>query len=301
MFHSGFNANCWWIDFRPFGECWSEAFLAVVSIFLVAYALYPDCGRRRLRVTTALVTILLGGSAWNVVNFYLLVCRGAIEAGFLVPFSIFVSVALVIVLVGLGGTRGRRGDVASQVFIFIGFTVLVFGFGLAQMYCFGKTDYRRKAEAVVVFGARVYADGRCSDAVADRVRTGCALVGGGFGKTLILSGGPGDGAIHETEAMRAMAVNLGVPDESIVLDKDGLNTGMTVGNTCRIFESRGIERVLVVSHFYHLPRIKMAYQRRGWEVYTVPAKESYVLRELPWYLMREIAALWVYYARPLVV
>ena len=56
---------------------------------------------------------------------------------------------------------------------------------------------------------------------------------------------------------------------------------------------------LVVSHFYHLPRIKLAYQRDGWDVYTVPAKESYLLRQMPYNMAREVAALWVYYLRPL--
>jgi hypothetical protein len=43
----------------------------------------------------------------------------------------------------------------------------------------------------------------------------------------------------------------------------------------------------------------MAYQRNGWEVYTVPAKESYTLRQMPLFMAREVAALWVYYLRPL--
>jgi hypothetical protein len=51
---------------------------------------------------------------------------------------------------------------------------------------------------------------------------------------------------------------------------------------------------------YHLPRIKLAYQRDGWEVFTVPAKESYLLRQMPYNMAREVAALWVYYLRPLV-
>lgn len=116
---------------------------------------------------------------------------------------------------------------------------------------------------------------------------------------LILSGGPGDGEIHETEAMRTMAIELGVPDEAILLEQDGVNTQATVKNTCEMFERLGIKGVLVVSHFYHLPRIKMTYQRRRWEVYTVPAKESYILKEMPRYILREVAALWVYYLRPL--
>ena len=58
--------------------------------------------------------------------------------------------------------------------------------------------------------------------------------------------------------------------------------------------------VLVISHAYHLPRVKLAYQRAGWDVFTVPARESYLLRQMPYNMAREVAALWVYYLRPLV-
>jgi uncharacterized SAM-binding protein YcdF (DUF218 family) len=72
-----------------------------------------------------------------------------------------------------------------------------------------------------------------------------------------------------------------------------------VRNSESVLRNLHASRVLVVSHFYHLPRIKLAYQRAGLEVYTVPAKESYLLRQMPYNMFREIAALWVYYARPL--
>jgi uncharacterized SAM-binding protein YcdF (DUF218 family) len=114
-----------------------------------------------------------------------------------------------------------------------------------------------------------------------------------------MSGGPGDGDIHETEGMKRMAMALGVPGEAILRDTNGLNTQATIENTCEMFEQAGFRRILIVSHFYHLPRIKMTYQRRGWDIYTVPAKESYTLTEMPKYILREIAALWVYYLRPL--
>ena len=129
--------------------------------------------------------------------------------------------------------------------------------------------------------------------------TGCELYHQGLADKLVFSGGPGDGAIHETEAMRQLALAQGVPDEASVLDDRGLNTQHTVANTQEMFEELGIKRVLAVSHFYHLPRIKLTYQRAGWEVYTVPARESRTLRRLPFYMLREVAALWVYYLRPL--
>jgi uncharacterized SAM-binding protein YcdF (DUF218 family) len=109
------------------------------------------------------------------------------------------------------------------------------------------------------------------------------------------------GEIHETEGMRRFATTLknhAVPDDDILVDRAGVNTRATVENTCRLFREHGFERVLAVSHFYHLPRIKMAYQRAGHDVYTVPAKESYTLTMLPWYIAREVAALWLYYVRP---
>jgi len=66
-----------------------------------------------------------------------------------------------------------------------------------------------------------------------------------------------------------------------------------------MFEQMASGRILVVSHFYHLPRIKMTYQRHHREVYTVPARETYTLTARPKFILREIAALWVYYLRPI--
>jgi vancomycin permeability regulator SanA len=177
--------------------------------------------------------------------------------------------------------------------------VCLAGFPFAQMCCFGLTDYRREANAAVVFGARVYADGRLSLALADRVQTACTLYRDGLVRKVILSGGPGDGETHETEAMRRLALELGVAADDIMVDEAGVNTEATVRNTCAMFEQERVRRVIAVSHFYHLPRIKLAYARQGREVYTVPADETRVLMRLPWYMAREVAALWVYYLRPL--
>ena len=56
-------------------------------------------------------------------------------------------------------------------------------------------------------------------------------------------------------------------------------------------------RVLAVSHFYHLPRIKLSYQRQGLEAYTVPARESRWIPKTPYTVGREVLALWFYYVR----
>ncbi len=300
----GFDANHWWIDFRPLDTVPVQVFLFVVSIFLLAYSLHPKMSDWRCKVTSTLTAILLGFTTWNILNFHILLYRGTIKAGFPVAFSLIVSIALVIVLIALALPKVSLYDskpLSSKITFVSTLLICLVGFPLGQMFCFGKTDYSRRADAIVVFGARVYADGRPSDALADRVRTGCGLYLDGLADRLIFSGGPGDGDIHEAESMRTMAIALGVPKEVILLDTEGVNTKATVKNTAEIFDRLGIKRVLAVSHFYHLPRIKMSYQRRRWEVYTVPAKETYLLTQMPKYILREVVALWLYYLRPIVL
>jgi uncharacterized SAM-binding protein YcdF (DUF218 family) len=171
-------------------------------------------------------------------------------------------------------------------------------FPVAQMICFGLTDYRRPADAIVVFGAGISPDGTPSLALCDRVRTGCLLYKQGLAPVLIFSGGR-EQPIDEPTMMKRLAVEMGVPAKAILLDPDGLNTDATVNNCRRLLPAMGAGRILAVSHFYHLPRVKMAFARAGIDVYTVPAEQTRILRALPYYMAREVAALWAYYFRPM--
>jgi vancomycin permeability regulator SanA len=306
----GFDANLWWIDLRAV-PTWLTNLLLILSAFcLISFAFRPQQSASRRLLTIACIGVLGLVAALNAIEFYVSWIRGSIHAGIPLPFSFLVCAALAKILlsrtaavsetsrrsVDLQYTRGSPRKLLRVLAICAACAAL---FPIAQMLFFGKTDYRRPADIAVVLGARVYADGRPSDALADRVRTACNLYRNGTVKKLLFSGGPGDGSIHETEGMKRMAVQLGVKSEDILLDVRGVNTQATVKNTEAIFQQIHASRILVVSHFYHLPRIKLAYHREGWEVYTVPAKESYLLRQMPYNMAREVAALWVYYFRPL--
>lgn len=294
----GFDANVWWIDLRSVGIS-GRIILAGAVALLLAYSLRPNMSSRRRTLTAWTVAGLMITCLCNSAQFYWLLARHRIQADYPVAFSVFMAAALAVILKAvLMHAVYSKGKLAVAGFVVVSSSCLL-AFPLGQIYCFGKTDYQRPAQVIVVFGSRVYADGEPSGVVADRMRTACELFNKGLAEKLILSGGPGDGAIHETQAMRQMAIELGVPAESILIDPDGLSTQATVNNTVVIFRRLGIRRVLAVSHFYHLPRIKLAYQRQGFEVYTVPAMETFVLHQMPAYVCREIPALWVYYLRSL--
>lgn len=140
-----------------------------------------------------------------------------------------------------------------------------------------------------------------STALEDRLRTAVTLYHEGYAPYLLFSGGPSGGDMHETESMRRYARAHGVPADAILLDRGGLDTQSTVRNTVPVFRQHGFTRVIAVSHFFHLARIKMTYQRAGWNVITVPAADPKLpMTQLPYLVLRETAAFWAYYLRPLV-
>jgi uncharacterized SAM-binding protein YcdF (DUF218 family) len=312
----GFDANGWWIDLRPLPDVCSRTLLGVFGVLMLAWAIRPRMNTGLRAIVAIVLAVVLGATIWNVIHFYQLLNQKEIawtvEWCQPAPFSLFVALALLLVMTRVVRKPApAKCSVGRSLLGVMVFAVCLVVFPLLQMACFGKTDYRGKvtgktpADAIVVLGARTYADGRASMALHDRVATGALLYRGGLAPRLILSGGQGDGTVHETEAMRDLAHQQGVNSEDIILDAEGVNTASTVANTCVILKQLHAQRILVVSHFYHLPRIKMCYQRESarqgmkLEVYTVPAEEERTLPRLPYYMAREVAALWAYYLMPL--
>jgi len=298
VIRKNFDANLWWIDLSILPPWLAEILLLLSAVVLLAFALRPHAGPWHRRISQAAVAVLLIVALANAGRFFVLLARGDIASSFPVPFSLLVAAGLGMILLAMRSGAARESPSKPRLgrLIFAGtmLACLVL-FPLAQMFCFGLTDYRRPADAIVVFGARVYADGTLSVALADRVRTGCQLYHEGLARVVIFSGGPGDGPISEPNAMRQMALELGVPDAAIILDAGGLNTAATVTDTLPIFARDNLHRVLAVSHFYHLPRIKMTYRRAGIDVFTVPAHQSYILSQTPYLMARETVGLWAYY------
>ncbi len=173
-------------------------------------------------------------------------------------------------------------------------------FPLAQQVFFGKTTYVRPAQVAVVFGAQVHNNGQPSISLVDRVRTAAQLYKAGLTERLLMSGAQGPGEpVNETAMMRSLAIRYGVPAAAIELDPNGVNTDATVRDTVALLRAAGYRRVAVVSDFFHLPRVKLAYQRSGYDVITVPSHARRIPQTTR-LVLREIPAFWVYYLRAVV-
>lgn len=289
---AGASANSWWISVPLLPPLASKVFLALLGLVLLAYAAAPGVGVHRRVIATAFLTAAVLAAVSNSIGFYLLLAKGKIVSTVPVPLSVFIAVSLAAI-----GIAHFRPSENRPMVVLMTFAAAALAFPIAQISLFGVTDYRRPADLIVVFGARAFADGTLSNALSDRVRTASSLYQAGFAPQMLFSGGPGDGAVSEPEAMRRFAHELGVPDNAILLDPHGVNTEATVRNTMLLLRNQP-SRILTVSHFYHLPRIKMTFQRYGADVWTVPCNTS-VLAEMPFNLLREDAAFWVYYLRRL--
>ena len=319
----GFDGNLWWIDLRFANRTVNRLLMAATGVGLISFAIRPRFAPCRGWLLGSLLGLLIAVAVMNAWTFHRLVVAGIVHSRFAIPLSAAVTLVLGILFwavcnrnlaapahllerASFATAAGRMPtprmvapahllDLASFAMSVVLGAIL---FPLAQMFCFGMTDYRRPADMIVVFGCRVGADGVPSMALSDRVKMGVELYLSGLAPRLVFSGGPGAGDIHETEAMRQLAISLGVPGRAIEVDLEGLNTQATVRNLVGRGEINGRPRVLAVSNFYHLPRIKLCFRRAGWEVWTVPAVDSYRVYYQERFMLREVAALWWYYLNP---
>ena len=283
------GCNWLWIGIsdRPASGGW------FLMLFFAAAVLGGRRIKSRLRLAARCVIAVVGAFCLrDAFAYYQLIADGTIRSSFPLPLSLVLGVLLVVRALWPPDSAGKPG--LWPRLLYAGLAAWAAGLCLlAQVLAFGATDYSRASDAIVVFGAGVRPDGRPSLALADRTRTGCALLKEGTGRWLVLSGG-GSGLASEPQAMKRIALRMGVPESAIILDERGNNTLATVRNVKELSVRHGWSRLLMVSHDYHLSRISMLSHRAGLAVCTVPARESRPLTLKPYYVQRELVA-WIYY------
>jgi vancomycin permeability regulator SanA len=177
----------------------------------------------------------------------------------------------------------------------IGAAVLLSLALLALTYVHISTRDQRYTEAeqvpprrvALVFGAGLRADGRPTRMLADRVRAAATLYEAGHVQKLLLTGDNSSMAYNEVAAMQRYAVELGVPAADMTLDYAGFSTYESCYRARDIF---GVERAVLVTQRYHLPRAVYTCRALGvdavglgtpdWGAYHPALITRYTAREL---------------------
>lgn len=138
----------------------------------------------------------------------------------------------------------------------------------------------------IVFGARVFDDGRLSNSLYDRVLTGAELYRAGRTKKLLMSGDRQSDAYDEPAAMKKFAIELGVPESDIEIDNDGKRTRDTCDRAKSIY---GVDRTILVTQDYHQPRAIYFCKNAGIDTIGINANRRTYDRE-DYYHFREFFA-----------
>jgi vancomycin permeability regulator SanA len=296
------DLNLWWVDIRDLPIIVRLPLLAGFAVLLLLWVARSAPGRRLRRTTAAACALFAAFAVRDVIRYAALGSTGVVRPSAPVPLSLVIAVGLGLLVVAILRPRPatsmpRRTTLA----VLAAGAGWAFAFPLAQMLFFGTTDYRRPADAAVIFGARVYATGRPSPLLADRIATGVDLYRTGLVGTLVMSGGDGADGFNEAVVMRDEAIAAGVDPGAILVDPAGNTTEATVGNTLVLLAARSggtvPPRLIAVSQAYHLPRIQLAYANGGIDVLTVPAPDPEPIREMPLLALREVPAFWAYFVR----
>ncbi|HEX2754516.1 MAG TPA: YdcF family protein [Candidatus Limnocylindrales bacterium] len=293
----------WFVDIRDLPRLVQAVLLGWFGVALAIWATAGAAGRLRRAAALVGCLVLAGFAARDVGRYASAVGSGQVQPAAPVPLSLVLTAGLLGMAIWIwrdpGLTfdrpwRARSAVVGAAVVTALAFPVLQIGF-------FGTTDYRRPADAAVILGARVYADGVPSPLLADRIATGIELYRFGLVPVLVMSGGDGTDGFNEALVMRDQAIAAGVDPSAILVDASGVNTDATVDHTLGLLAARlgstANLRLIAVSQAYHLPRIQLAFSGAGIDVLTVPAVDPVPISEMPLLVAREIPAFWLYYVR----
>jgi uncharacterized SAM-binding protein YcdF (DUF218 family) len=126
-----------------------------------------------------------------------------------------------------------------------------------------------QSDAIVVFAGGVGESGRAGGGAQERLRQALDLYKAGYASHVIFSSGYVYG-FNETEVMRALAIDQGIPPSAIVLEQRAANTYQNVRFVDDILRERGWRRILLVSSPYHMRRALLVWHRQAPETLVVP-------------------------------
>lgn len=142
------------------------------------------------------------------------------------------------------------------------------------------------ADAIVVLGASVLADGTPSQILQDRLDDAIELYFAGAAPKLIMSGDNSTVSYNEVRGMKNYAIEQGVPSEDVFCDHAGFSTYETMYRAKHVF---GAERIIVATQTYHLYRAVYDANGLGMEALGVPSDYRSYSGQV-WYDLREIPA-----------
>jgi SanA protein len=120
----------------------------------------------------------------------------------------------------------------------------------------------------LILGAGVYSDGEPTEVLEGRLSTALSLWRSGKASWFLVSGDNRTPSYNEPLAMRRWLLRQGVPSDRIIADFAGRRTYASLKRARTVF---GLERVVLVTSDFHMPRALFLADKVGLTAWGVPA------------------------------
>lgn len=157
--------------------------------------------------------------------------------------------------------------VAANLWVWVG--------SAGRVSVLGEAQDTRKAPVAIVLGAGVRPDGSPSRWLSYRLDVAARLYQDRRVEAVVVSGDNREANYDEPSAMRAYLLGVGVPEQAIVRDYAGFDTRATCVRAKEVF---GVDKALLVTQDFHLPRAVTLCRHAGVDAYGVADTRAHVNR-----------------------
>jgi vancomycin permeability regulator SanA len=159
----------------------------------------------------------------------------------------------------------------------------------------GTQKDTRDADVGIIFGVKNRLDGSLSNSMKNRLDVGLKLYKEGQVQKLIVTGGLAHKGFCEADLMQEYLLENGVKLADIILDNEALNTEENVQNSLEIMKSYHYKKLIIISQYYHILRIKLMYHKNGFYNLGSAYTRYYNKKHHHFALVREFFGYYYYY------
>lgn len=144
----------------------------------------------------------------------------------------------------------------------------------------GSRDLAKRADAIVIMGARVEADGQPGPDLRERTLHAVSLFHRGLAPYVICTGGFHNDRLSAAAVACNLAISQGVPAHKTFLADGSMTTREDATSASKLMLDRGWITAIVVSHPLHLERARLLFENQGISVFPSPTNTD--LTTIPW-------------------
>ena len=157
----------------------------------------------------------------------------------------------------------------------IGIVLILYIISIAiSIWNYGEKDEKQSADVAIVLGAAT-SNGEVTPVFQERINHGIWLYENGFVKTLIFTGGIGEGnEKSDAWVAKQYAIEQGIPESVILLEEQSTITQENIENAKKIMDDNCYNIAIIVSDPLHMKRAMLMADDYGIKAYSSPTPTS---------------------------